>query len=83
MRAPICWSPPRGPLWKAGDGQLERLAQQPAGGAGGVQQVVGEDVPVVFGPLEEVAFPVVVGDEGDALLGEYSNFAVVRWADSC
>jgi hypothetical protein len=29
--------------------------------------MVGEDVAVIFGPLEEVAFPVVVGDQGNAL----------------
>jgi len=38
------------------------VAEQPAGRAGRVQDVVGEDVAVEFGPLEEVAFPVVVGD---------------------
>ena len=72
-----------GTALEAGDGQVERLGEQPAGGAGRVQDVVGEDVPVVLGSLEEVAFPVVVGDQGDALRGEYSDFAVVRWADSC
>src|SRR6202035_1507271 len=62
---------------EAGDGRAEALAEQPAGGAGRVQDVVGEDVPVVLDPLEEVVFPVVVGDQGDALLGEHANFAVV------
>jgi len=38
------------------------IAEQPAGRAGCIEDVVGEDVAVEFGPLEEVAFPVVVGD---------------------
>ena len=67
MSAPICWSPAERAALEAGDGQVERLGEQPAGSAGRVQDVVGEDVPVVFGPLEQVAFPVVVGDQGDAL----------------
>ena len=67
ISAPICWSPPSGPLWKQVTGRSSRVAEQPARGAGRVQDVVGEDVPVVLGPLEQVAFPVVVGDQGDAL----------------
>jgi hypothetical protein len=52
---------------KAGDWQVELPAEQPARRTGRVEVVVGEDVAVVFGPLEEVTFPVVVGDDGDAL----------------
>jgi len=36
--------------------------------------VVGEDVPVIVGPLEEIAFPVIMSDQGDALLGECGRF---------
>jgi hypothetical protein len=52
---------------EAGDRQVECFAQQPAGGAGSVQGVPGEQVPVVLGPLEEVVLLAVVGDQGDAL----------------
>ena len=67
MSAPICWSPPSGPLWKQVTGRssvsLSSLPVVPVA----YRLVVGEDVPVIVGPLEEVAFPVVVGDQGDAL----------------
>jgi hypothetical protein len=52
---------------EAGDRQLERLAQQPAGGTSGVQGVAGEQVSVVLGPLEQIVLLAVVGDQGDAL----------------
>jgi hypothetical protein len=55
------------PALKAGDGQVQAVAEQAAGRAGRVEDMVGEDVTVVLGPLEQVAFPVVVRDQGDVL----------------
>src|SRR5579872_3718423 len=52
---------------EAGDGQVQAGTQQLAGRAGRVQDVTGEDVTVVLGPLQEVTFPVVVRDQGDVL----------------
>src|SRR5580658_7650659 len=55
------------PALEAGDGQVHSVAQHLAGRAGRIQDVTGEDVTVVLGPLEEVTFPGVVRDQGDVL----------------
>src|SRR5207253_7915253 len=47
------------------DSQPELLLQQMAGGAGGVQLVVSQELAIEASPLEQRLFLVIVGHQGD------------------
>src|ERR1700683_342137 len=67
------------PALEAGDGQVHSVAQHLAGRAGRIQDVTGEDVTVVLGPLEEVTFPVVVRYQGDVLRSGRGHGSTMGW----
>ena len=61
IRAPICWSPPSGPLRKQ-DGLVQGLFQPGPGGTGGVELVRTEGCTVVFSPFNQFVFLMVMGN---------------------
>ena len=59
--APICWSPPSGP--QAGDLQAQLADEQLARRAGGDEVMLGEHGAVEAGPVGNVDFLIVMGNQ--------------------
>jgi hypothetical protein len=76
MRAPTCWSSPRGPLLSLMRG-LQLLLEQCSRCPGGQQLMVGQQFTVVLRPFEQVRLLVFVGDERAALpRGHWGNGSI-------
>ena len=78
--APICWSPPRGPLSKFRDRKAQLLFQNHAGGACRKDLMMRQEVAVVLGPLYQIRLLVVVRDQRDLLVVLHRDFFVIHVA---
>lgn len=56
-----------GPTGEAVYREIQLLRQEASGGTGGEQPMFGQDTPIAVGPVQEIPFPIIMGDERDVL----------------
>lgn len=62
------------PALEFGDGEAKFPLQKSAGGACSVYFMVGQEIAVVFSPLHQILFLIVVRDQSDLLIMVHRNF---------